>query len=705
MAVEYKKVTSLDESSYPLTGDEYLLTTLPLVKGKKSKLSSIFGTGWWDNLKSSFSCVKKVDTIAELRTIPVKTNTSIDVLGYYGKSDGFEKTYVGHTGAAPGFYIDNHYSIIVPAGSNGSSAWIYTSPIEQVSGLVSRSLIGGRKKPGIEYETIGVLKDRKSRGHRSIHPRELGYNCDTVVIGNSYDSTGNLLPGNFILAAPYDSSGTYTLTLTLSAFGSANLADVVVAKVVYYSGTGAQFYTLGVTGTAGVYSTTVSVSEPGTIVGWKIIIPTSIGAIANYSIDAFSITTASSAVYNQSNTPLFDEAPITFARSTSAKGVKYTAFDNGFAVRSFGFKSGKLPLVMYCDPTGTDDGAAGNEFQKLLRGYSPDVTSYPIQAFYNLLAFHKNGYDVPALLFSPGTYENASTTAAMIQFPNNDPLDYADDFYIGCIYGTATFNATGGAYPRAVECMPNAATHKPTLHISNISCTANILIPFRFNSVDVYAYRCSGLAATINVFETTDCNMYLQECEASGSSNDGINAHGTGHIMLIDCISDGNTDDGFSPHDECTFEVWGGEYKNNGKGNVTPAYGAQGVCVRVESTGCTGLSPRVGTNNYGGFLCYSDQRARPTKMILIDCTSENDKSGITSVGSKSITYAEGGAVETPVTYSVMSANALSDSGSESYPGIIELVNVSIDSGDEKNIEDYRKYVEYSLDVFNENEGV
>jgi hypothetical protein len=61
---------------------------------------------------------------------PVALQT-IDVAGYYAVGDGGGGQFYGVTGAAPGTYVDNGGTIILPTGGNGSSAWlrIYDTPI------------------------------------------------------------------------------------------------------------------------------------------------------------------------------------------------------------------------------------------------------------------------------------------------------------------------------------------------------------------------------------------------------------------------------------------------------------------------------------------------------------------------------------------------------------------------------------------------
>jgi len=63
-------------------------------------------------------------SIAALRLAPVITTVNPVVTGYYADGDGGGGQYFGATGYAPGYFLDNGGTIIVPTGGNGSSAWL-----------------------------------------------------------------------------------------------------------------------------------------------------------------------------------------------------------------------------------------------------------------------------------------------------------------------------------------------------------------------------------------------------------------------------------------------------------------------------------------------------------------------------------------------------------------------------------------------------
>ena len=64
--------------------------------------------------------------------------------------------------------------------------------------------------------------------------------------------------------------------------------------------------------------------------------------------------------------------------------------------------------------------------------------------------------------------------------------------------------------------------------------------------------------------------LMLNQCEAGGSANDGINGHGDGQIICYDCYVHDCQDDGESCHNNCIITQFGGLYEYNGNG-CTPA--------------------------------------------------------------------------------------------------------------------------------------
>jgi hypothetical protein len=128
-------------------------------------------------------------------------------------------------------------------------------------------------------------------------------------------------------------------------------------------------------------------------------------------------------------------------------------------------------------------------------------------------------------------------------------------------------------------------------------------------------------------------NVTLVRCEAAaafnGSIGDGINAHGaTGGTQrvhkttgrLIDCWSHDNNDDGFSDHECCESEIYGGLYEYNGKAGITPSYGSHCKCIGVYSR-----------KNYNGFYytgaTQSSELGVYGQLECINCIAESNKRG------------------------------------------------------------------------------
>lgn len=68
--------------------------------------------------------VSSVPSITALRGRTPFANTWVEMTGYFAAGDGGGGMFYGVVGAAPGTYVDDGGSIVVPTGGNGSSAWI-----------------------------------------------------------------------------------------------------------------------------------------------------------------------------------------------------------------------------------------------------------------------------------------------------------------------------------------------------------------------------------------------------------------------------------------------------------------------------------------------------------------------------------------------------------------------------------------------------
>ena len=119
-------------------------------------------------------------------------------------------------------------------------------------------------------------------------------------------------------------------------------------------------------------------------------------------------------------------------------------------------------------------------------------------------------------------------------------------------------------------------------------------------------------------------NAVFVNCEASRCCNstngDGFNAHGltggdvkskTTHGILVSCWSHDNRDDGFSDHEKCESQIYGGLYEYNHLGaGVTPSTGSHCEChdVYARKNGEAGFC-YMGSSTDGGvggqYICYN----------------------------------------------------------------------------------------------------
>ena len=95
-----------------------------------------------------------VDNIADLRALPSYSSQdgmSVQLRGYYTPGDGGGGPLrIWKGGAAPGTYVDNGGSIIVPTGGDGSGAWVW-----EHGGAVNVKWFGA-KGDGVADDTIAI---------------------------------------------------------------------------------------------------------------------------------------------------------------------------------------------------------------------------------------------------------------------------------------------------------------------------------------------------------------------------------------------------------------------------------------------------------------------------------------------------------------------------------------------------------------------
>lgn len=104
-------------ASIALNGNE----PLEIVQSGQSRRCSVQQIA---NLGVTVTSSQIVENISNLRSLSIQTKTPMFIEGYYNKGDGGGGYFYGIDGRAPGTYVDNGGTIIVPIGGDGGSAWI-----------------------------------------------------------------------------------------------------------------------------------------------------------------------------------------------------------------------------------------------------------------------------------------------------------------------------------------------------------------------------------------------------------------------------------------------------------------------------------------------------------------------------------------------------------------------------------------------------
>ncbi len=310
---------------------------------------------------------------------------------------------------------------------------------------------------------------------------------------------------------------------------------------------------------------------------------------------------------------------------------------NDVKIAHNGILNGVSPRILWASPDG--DEFSTNATDSFLKGgevgTTIDKTLTPLYALQWQRTLKANGFESPLVVLRAGEYVMEGLSTSPLWFAHRS----SDESMVVCLDGEATFKGLNSSIDGIYASTSEPEESWPSVYVANITFDSDVSRPIIAKGVNFFGLNIKGFYGSVDIFDMDNCNFTLQRCHAEGADNDGFNHHGFGHGILIDCIGQNNFDDGFSPHDDCTYEVWGGKYLNNGKGNIIPAFGAQGFCVGVNSAGSTGLSDRVQPGNDGGFvsLCRGST-TRPTVMYCIDCESDGDTIGYNSAGANSFLY-------------------------------------------------------------------
>ena len=101
--------------------------------------------------------------------------------------------------------------------------------------------------------------------------------------------------------------------------------------------------------------------------------------------------------------------------------------------------------------------------------------------------------------------------------------------------------------------------------------------PFNLDNIKkLNTQRCeANHSGSSDGFSLDYTNGEMYECSAYKNRNDGFNMHYYGDTQLFNCRGINNYDDGVSHHEACTGAIYGGEWRGNGKGGISPVNNAK----------------------------------------------------------------------------------------------------------------------------------
>lgn len=238
--------------------------------------------------------------------------------------------------------------------------------------------------------------------------------------------------------------------------------------------------------------------------------------------------------------------------------------------------------------------ATGSHFHKTFVDRTEELLIETSRPYYNVTIWAFNGNKYEAIRLTP--YYTLSEV-----MENDNSFTYID--------GVITINSA--KYTRFV--LAGEDDH-------GIGVTANVHVEIydlkilfartdcvKVNAGKVHLNNCEfGFATASNGLAVRNADCSAISCKAYYNRNDGFNYHYSGHSSLIECEGYNNFDDGVSHHENCTFEINGGLWNNNGKGGVaSPTYGAKG---RISNVICC--------NNYYGI--YADAEEEQGEVMYIN---------------------------------------------------------------------------------------
>lgn len=537
-----------------------------------------------------------------------------------------------------------------------------------------------RKKPNIKSIFDEKVSSCLSLPYRNVNPFEVG--GSDIVLKNVKTFRGEKF--NSFPCAYFEhqntSGNSYSYRIDVTLHNGLTHDDVRV-EFLAYDEFGSWFETVLFSRNGDSYSTTRVSSGVRQYFGFRVFYQSDVGYLSINDI-VVSNGTISLIDFEEMKSEIVQSC---FYSSGNASGPLLSQTFGLMKVSHVGVFSGKMPRVIWVSPDG--DGFSDNAVNSFAKGgeggLSVDKALNPQSALLWQRTLKANGFEAPLVILRAGEYDMVGNVSPL-WFGHSS----ADGSMVACIDGEAVFKGANSALIGLNAVTTEEKDNWPSVYVSSVKFDEDVTKPVVCSGVNLFGFNIQTSYSAAEGFDMDDCDFTLQKCIAEHSVNDGFNHHGFGHGILIDCKGSNNLDDGFSPHDDCTYEVWGGEYLNNGKGSVIPAFGAQGFCIGVKSGGSTGESTRVQADNDGGFVALCrDSTKRPTVMYCIDCISDGDMIGYNSAGASSFLYA----LNCSSLNSKRSATANS-SWETSSPGYLTLIGHSYSGntvGDD--IEDVSKF--------------
>ena len=541
--------------------------------------------------------------------------------------------------------------------------------------------IQGRVKPTIKPRFEEVKRDILANDYYFVDPRALGYSAGSLVLTPIDPRDGTDAASRMIMLAPITAGKTFAVSVDVIVDSGTVTVDLIGANALDGTYT---VLTAGLAPTGDTYSAGGAATGAYAYIGFRVSNSSSTSGVAvevkNYSITDDAIEQLDASII------AFGHKSSMHCWDGSDYGSVGQSIGGGF-IRSYGMLSGLHPKALWVDASGATIGSAGTALERDIVGSKEvpatlDAALEMSQAIVRSVTLISNSAFIlrPKIVLYPGSYDEsyAGNNAAI----RGDRLLHADSWIIAP-FGAANF--TSGGDLAGVFDSTNTKTNSD-LYLWGLHFDNTFEMPIKCFNRDTYALDCSTVSGNIATagsgdgWDIDEGNLFAEDCAADDANNDGFNAHVFGHITLVDCTATGNADDGFSPHNDCTFEVWGGTYDGNGKGNVIPAFGAQGFCVGVTSQNSTGLSSRIVTRANGGFVALTtDVTLRPTVMLLVDCISISDTVGVVSDGRTAVVAMVGGSVTTPTVAHFGNSDWETTSGATGSPGSLDSIDVETTS--------------------------